>query len=174
MAITTTSNSSGTYVQGVKVGTLTQSNPSGGSIGSNQFVGADGSLYGVGISGNPVLLSSASSGSSSSKSTPKQQVFTITCTGMKPNTIHKFYYEGVDRGQDCIPIKPKPAGSSKVKPGANLVTDSTGRIEFHFYFTSSVEKQVDAANKVKYELPGNKKFELIAAGSSASKIVPFT
>lgn len=91
---------------------------------------------------------------------------------MKPNTVHKFYYEGFDRGVDCVPVNPKPANVSFVKPGTELRTDSSGKIEFNFHFTVEVEKQVDGS-KYKYELAGDKKFELIAVGSSASKIVPF-
>ena len=103
----------------------------------------------------------------------KQQRFEIDCKGLKPNTIHKFYYEGVDRGQDCVPVRPKPPGSGQIRPGASLITDAQGRIEFYFYFTIDVEKQVDATNKVKYEAAGNKKFELKAENSSAFVIVPF-
>lgn len=107
------------------------------------------------------------------KTTFKQQKFEIDCKGLKPNTVHKFYYEGVDRGQDCIPKRPKPTGSGQIRPGAALVTDSSGQIEFHFYFTIDVEKQVDAENKVKFELAGDKKFELRAENSSAFVVVPF-
>jgi hypothetical protein len=103
----------------------------------------------------------------------KQQVFNIICTGMKPNTIHKFYYEGVDRGIDCIPVNPKPT-STNVVPGSELKTDNQGTIEFNFYFTLDVERQVDASNKMAYEVAGDKKFELRATDSSAYKIVPFT
>jgi len=103
----------------------------------------------------------------------KDQIFEVECTGMKPNTVHKFYYEGVERGQDCIPVYPKPTSSVTVK-GSPLKTDSDGKINFKFYFTQDVEKQVDASNKVKFELAGDKKFELRATDSSAYKIVPFT
>ena len=103
----------------------------------------------------------------------KQQRFEIQCKGLKPNTIHKFYYEGVDRGQDCIPQYPKPSGGASVTPGSALVTDSRGEIRFDFLFTLDVEKQVDASNKVKYEVAGNKRFELRAENSTAYKIVPF-
>jgi hypothetical protein len=92
---------------------------------------------------------------------------------MKPNTIHKFYYEGVDRGIDCIPVNPKPT-STNVVPGSELKTDNQGTIEFNFYFTLDVERQVDASNKMAYEVAGDKKFELRATDSSAYKIVPFT
>lgn len=103
----------------------------------------------------------------------KQQKFHVQCKGMKPNTLHKFYYEGVERGQDCVPHHPKPITGGNVAPGSPLITDEKGHIEFHFYFTIDIEKQVDAENKVKYELAGDKKFELRAENSSAYKIVPY-
>jgi hypothetical protein len=102
----------------------------------------------------------------------KQQVFYIKCTGMKPKTVHKFYYEGVDRGVDCKPIKPKPAGGAQL--GSELKTDDEGTIIFNFYFTLDVEAKVDASNKVKYEPAGDKKFKLVATDSSAAKIVPMS
>lgn len=107
------------------------------------------------------------------KKTFKQQKFHVHCKGLKPNTVHKFYYEGVDRGQDCVPHHPKPSNSGNIAPGSPLVTDEKGHIEFHFYFTIDVEKQVDAENKVKFELAGDKKFELKAENSSAYVIVPY-
>jgi hypothetical protein len=113
------------------------------------------------------------SGIKNKKRTFKQQKFEIDCKGLKPNTVHKFFYEGVDRGLDCIPKSPKPSGSGQIRPGTPLTTDEKGRIEFHFYFTVDVERQVDAENKVKYELAGDKKFELKAENSSAFVIVPF-
>lgn len=106
--------------------------------------------------------------------TTKQQVFKVVCTGMKPNTVHKFHYEGVDKTNACIPVYPKPPGNSPIGIGHPLKTDATGKIEFNFYFTTDVERQVDIINRTRYELAGNKKFELLAADSSASKIVPFT
>lgn len=103
----------------------------------------------------------------------KQQVFNVKCTGMKPKTIHKFYYEGVDRGVDCIPVRPKPSTGTATL-GSPLMTNADGEIEFKFYFTLDVEKQVDASNKVKYEAAGDKKFSLVAEDSSAAKIVPMS
>jgi hypothetical protein len=100
------------------------------------------------------------------------QVFTVTCTGMKPNTVHKFYYEGQDLSSDCLPVYPKP-NLATIQQGAPLLTDASGKIEFKFFYTVKIEKQVDAANKTKYELAGDKKFSLEAVNSSASKIVPY-
>lgn len=153
-----------------------------GAIGITATPGAFGGYTGMisngnGGGGNPSGITSV--GTTTTKPQPtvsttfKQQVFNIVCTGMKPNTIHKFYYEGVDRGIDCIPVYPKPT-TTNVVPGSELRTDAEGKIEFNFYFTLDVEKQVDASNKTVYDVAGNKRFELRATDSSAYKIVPFT
>lgn len=105
--------------------------------------------------------------------TIKSQLFYIKCSGMKPNTVHKFYYEGQDLSAECMPLDPKPPGTGPIRYGEPLLTDASGKINFYFYFTVKIEKQVDAANKTKYELAGDKKFLLQAVNSSANKIVPY-
>lgn len=149
----------------IVTGTTTRSSVTGPSVGpfNNQGGGGANSPLGKTAANPPPTITT----------TFKQQVFNIVCTGMKPNTIHKFYYEGVDRGIDCIPVNPKPT-STNVVPGSELKTDNQGMIEFNFYFTLDVERQVDASNKMAYEVAGDKKFELRATDSSAYKIVPFT
>jgi hypothetical protein len=93
---------------------------------------------------------------------------------MKPSTVHKFYYEGQDLSSSCIPVNPKPPGAAAIVQGSPLITDASGRIEFKFHFTVQIEKQVDAANKTKYELAGDKKFSLEAVDSSANKMVLYS
>lgn len=144
-----------------------------------------GTTTGSSFTGPSVGPYSSGGGGGSNSSTPKpqapvvnnatitSQVFTITCTGMKPNTVHKFYYEGQDLSAECIPVDPKPSIANAIRTGAPLTTDATGKIVFKFYFTVAIEKKVDAANKTKYELAGNKLFELRATDSTANKIVPF-
>jgi hypothetical protein len=92
--------------------------------------------------------------------------FRVSCTGLKPDTVHQFYYEGIDVTQYCTAVG-AASGSTTLK------TDNTGSITFDFNFTTNVEKYVDGLNKVGYDLAGDKKFELRATGSSASKIIPF-
>lgn len=111
--------------------------------------------------------------------TPTHQRFDVLCTGLKPNTRHDFYYEGVVRNKDCAPRGVAYGSATWIRQGTSnnatfLTTDSSGKLEFAFFFTPSIEKEVDAANKVVYELAGNKKFEVRATDSQASKIVPFT
>lgn len=122
----------------------------------------------------PIINGGGGAGEASTKTRTKtkttSQSFTVKCFGLKPNTVHNFFYEGVDFGKSCLPVYPKPTNAA-VKLGSPLKTDSEGKIEFVFYFNTDVEKTVDG--KKKYELAGDKKFELTAVNSSASKVVPF-
>lgn len=111
--------------------------------------------------------------------TPTYQRFLVSCTGLKPNTLHDFYYEGVVRNKDCTPTSKGSGTAAWIASGSSnnnatfLTSDSQGKLEFAFYFTPNVEKEVDLSNKVRYELAGDKKFEVRATNSTASKIVPF-
>lgn len=108
-------------------------------------------------------------------SQPKDQVFECIGRGLKPNTIHKFYYENVDRTEDCRQLGSSAASTGiKGKLGGPLITDESGYVRFNFHFTAAVEKEVDALNKVNYNLIGDKLFELRAVDSTAKKIVPFS
>lgn len=108
------------------------------------------------------------------QSRAKDQVFECIGRGLKPNTIHKFYYENVDRTKDCTQLGTNNRSTSDDgRLGGPLKTDASGYIRFKFYFTASVEKEVDALNKVNYNLLGNKVFELRAVDSTAKKVVPF-
>lgn len=106
---------------------------------------------------------------------PKDQVFVCVGKGLKPNTIHKFFYENVDRTKDCKQLGSKDYSTADDgKLGGPLKTDASGYVRFKFHFTASVEKEVDALNTVNYNLVGDKLFELRAVDSTAKKIVPFT
>lgn len=148
----------------------------GGAVGG--YTGGTGN-WGSGSSSSKSGGDSKSSGSSSkSKSPPncpKDQVFECIGRGLKPNTDHKFFYENVDRTQDCKQLGSNNASTTDDgKLGGPLITDKNGYVRFNFYFTAAVEQQVDALNKVNYSLVGDKKFELRAVDSTAKKIVPFT
>jgi hypothetical protein len=93
--------------------------------------------------------------------------FKIECKGLKPNTIHKLYYEGIDVSDYCKKIGAPDATSGVLK------TSDSGTITINFNYESDIERYVDGLNEVNYDLAGDKKFELRATGSSASKIIPF-
>lgn len=156
------------------------------SMGASQ-IKASSSSWG-GYTGYVSSGSNDRNSSSSSKkyAAPKDQVFECIGRGLKPNTVHKFYYENVDRTKDCKQLG--AIGSSGIfnsflsffgtsdngRLGGPLRTDENGYIRFNFYFTAAVEQQVDALNKVGYNLIGDKVFELRAVDSTAKKVVPFT
>lgn len=96
--------------------------------------------------------------------------FDVTCTGMKPLTVHKFYYEGIDVSQFCTLVT---SVGSVLPATTGLITDKNGNIEFKFNFKADLLSTVVGLDKTKHILAGDKKFELLATGSSAAKIVPY-
>jgi len=96
--------------------------------------------------------------------------FDVKCTGMKPLTVHKFYYEGVDVSEFCTLIT---SVDSVLPATTGLITDKNGNIEFKFNFKADLLSTVVGLDKTKHILAGDKKFELLATGSSAAKIVPY-
>ena len=91
------------------------------------------------------------------KPVPKDQIFECIGRGLKPNTIHKFYYENIDRTGDCIQYSGNGSANAIYaqitgKMGGPLTTDSSGFVRFFFFFTAAVEQQVDSLNKVNYNL----------------------
>ena len=100
--------------------------------------------------------------------------FNISCKGLKPNTIHRFFYEGVDRTILCKSLMPTEINSNMLK------TNSSGSVNFSFAL--AVDKRVYKATYVgnptiyyDYRLVifGSKKFELKATDSSATSTVLF-
>ena len=99
--------------------------------------------------------------------------FTVSCRGLKPNTIHKFFYEGVDNTTLCKSFMPAEINSTVLK------TDSSGGISFSFglavdqsqtYHGGLFRKHYTSYN---LSISGSKKFELRATDSSATSTVLF-
>lgn len=69
--------------------------------------------------------------------------FVVDCTGLKPNSIHKFYLDGVDQAQNVAPRKFGSGTSGNTNSpgfrfsqktlGRPLVTDNQGKISFTVY-----------------------------------------
>ena len=55
------------------------------------------------------------------------QTFRVTCTGLKPSTIHYAYLLSTNVSVNCAPL-------NNYVFGANLVTDSTGYLQFDYAF----------------------------------------
>ena len=60
-----------------------------------------------------------------------EQIFNVVVTGLKTNTIHKFFFEGLDTTS-----KTKQTGGVL---GGGLKSDANGRIEFTFYYHPDIE-----------------------------------
>lgn len=60
-----------------------------------------------------------------------EQAFDIHITGLRPNTDHKFYIEGVDKTTEC-----KQVGRIL---GGGLQSDANGELRFTFYYYPSIE-----------------------------------
>ena len=60
-----------------------------------------------------------------------EQIFPMDAYGLKPNTLHKFYFGGVDVSSSCMPIGGKL--------GDGLITDLSGKISFNFHFIKDLQ-----------------------------------
>ena len=58
------------------------------------------------------------------------QAFELSGRGLKPQTVHNFYFDSVDQGANT-----KPSGGVL---GGALKTDSSGNIAFTFYYSSGL------------------------------------
>jgi hypothetical protein len=58
------------------------------------------------------------------------QQFRITCTGLKAMTLHKAFLLTTDVTANCAPI----SNTNPYKFGANLVSDSSGYLQFDYNF----------------------------------------
>lgn len=70
------------------------------------------------------------------------QVFTIKCTGLKPNTAHTFTFGGVD-----LTALSKQNGK---KLGAGLTSDKNGKLTFKYHHAKSIVT-LNITNVVAYE-----------------------
>jgi len=98
--------------------------------------------------------------------------FTIQCKGLKPNTIHQFFYEGVDNTNLCLSDMPTEKNTTVLK------TDSSGNINFRFSLSVNQSQKYHGGLRKHYteywlDISGTKKFELKAINSTATKTVLF-
>ena len=100
--------------------------------------------------------------------------FSVTCNGLKPNTIHNFFYEGVDNTSKCLSDMPAEKNTTVLK------TDASGGITFRFALTVNQSQTYHGGlfrkryTSYTIDVNGSKKFELRATNSSASKTVLFS
>jgi hypothetical protein len=99
--------------------------------------------------------------------------FAIECKGLKPNTIHQFFYESIDNTSLCLSDMPAEKNTTVLK------TDSSGNINFRFALSVDQTKKRGWYDWRRWsfftlDIAGNKKFELRATNSSAIKTVLFS
>lgn len=118
-------------------------------------------------SGNPSSLSTGQEGGGGNKQVNQvntevivgigPQTFRVTCTGLKPSTIHYAYLLTSNVSSSCAPL-------NNYTFGANLVTDSTGYLQFDYAF-----KPTNAPFPTKTDQTGTV-ISIIPAGNQAFKV----
>jgi hypothetical protein len=94
------------------------------------------------------------------------QAFAMTATGLKPSTVHTFAFDGVDVTAQC-----QQSGALK---GGGLITDSTGSLNFTFYYSSGLptsSTDVTASQDMVNRLAGKKNGVITNADGTSSAIV---
>ena len=95
------------------------------------------------------------------------QVFRISCSGLKPNTIHSFVFDSVNSNSKCKIVYGRV--------GDNLVSTASGVLIFDFYYDAGIAyvySDFASINKAVASIVGNKTFTVknsdgssIASGS---------
>lgn len=85
------------------------------------------------------------------------QKFTISVTGLKPNTKHDFYFSGELKTDKCRIIR----GMSNIN--TNLVSDNSGNLSFDFYYDAGIDEStsdVSQQYKLLSSIAGTKVFTI--------------
>ena len=83
------------------------------------------------------------------------QKFTIAITGLKPNTYHKFMFDGEDQTSKCAQSRTSTTNTS------GLLTDANGTLNFDFYFDAGIDEatsDLEQQNKLAAAKAGTKVF----------------
>jgi hypothetical protein len=85
------------------------------------------------------------------------QKFNIAITGLKPNTYHKFVFDGVDQTSKCSQSRTSTTNTS------GLLTDVNGTLNFDFYFDAGINEatsDLEQQNKLAAAVAGIKVFSV--------------
>ena len=85
------------------------------------------------------------------------QKFAIALTGLKPNTYHKFMFDGEDKTSKCVQVRTSTPNTS------GLLTDANGNLEFDFYFDAGINEatsDLEQQNKLAAAKAGIKVFTI--------------
>lgn len=94
------------------------------------------------------------------------QKFTITASGLKPNTYHKFLFDNVDKTDKCRQIRNTTTNSS------GLLTDSNGQLIFEFFYDAGIDEATtsyEQQNRLAASVAGDKRFSILSYNDAASK-----
>ena len=83
------------------------------------------------------------------------QKFQISITGLKPNTYHKFMFDGEDQTSKCAQSRTSTTNTS------GLLTDTNGTLNFDFYFDAGINEatsDLEQQNKLAAAKAGTKVF----------------
>ena len=83
------------------------------------------------------------------------QKFQIAITGLKPNTYHKFMFDGEDQTSKCAQSRTSTTNTS------GLLTDTNGTLNFDFYFDAGINEatsDLEQQNKLAAAKAGTKVF----------------
>jgi hypothetical protein len=78
------------------------------------------------------------------------RVFHLNITGLRPNTIHKFYFGGNDMSNSCIQeFNPDDGINTTTSIGTPLKSTAKGQIKFKFFYTSPITAEL-ANNQIQW------------------------
>ena len=85
------------------------------------------------------------------------QKFSIGITGLKPNTYHKFMFDGLDQTSKCSQSRTSTTNTS------GLLTDANGTLSFDFYYDAGINEattDLEQQNKLASSTAGIKVFSV--------------
>ena len=85
------------------------------------------------------------------------QRFTIAVTGLKPNTYHKFVFDGEDQTAKCAQSRTSTTNTS------GLLSDASGTLNFEFYYDAGIDEatsDLEQQNKLAAAKAGIKVFTI--------------
>lgn len=92
------------------------------------------------------------------------QKFEISATGLKPNTYHKFMFDGEDRTSKCVQFRTSTTNTS------GLLSDENGIINFEFYYDAGINEatsDLEQQNKLAAAIAGSKIFTIESFDSNS-------
>ena len=128
--------------------------------------GQNGSLSVTGNNGNSGQSASPAAPATSVVIGIGPQTFRVTCTGLKPNTLHKAYLVSEDVSINCAPIVDGSTTSASYIFGADLITDITGYLQFDYAFTPQ-----NSPYTTQFIASTNQTIAIIPAGNQDFKVL---